>query len=327
MDPKLFTSCCLVVYGLFTTLGCYELEQAIVEDYLRGLFICLFIVNGFYTLVMMGAAYSSFISKDKSHIISASIVFGIMKVVLASVAVNALRKDSRIPERVITLCVVEIVLIFGPIFVALVITALVVLIQVTCFIVDYDNGSWRWASYAMWGYIILSLVLGGFEVVQASEEDYLRTMFILFAVSNLSLPIVNIVIAFVCYSGREDDGFIFFLSVVGKIVLASFALYAMVNESNIPFKAKVLCYIEIVHVFAPIAIIVLVVGMSGLVFIGMSFRILFNFCYQFHTNPPKPNENPSAHQQGEISQYMEEGTEPSHMEEEGVSQNETINNL
>ena len=305
-SPKLFTLGRRLIYGLFASLGCFELQQAIHEDYLRSLFICLFIANVCFL-----------VPYDKSSLMKAVLFYGVVKVILASIAINALRKDRPMTERAMILCIVEVVLIFGPLFIGLVGAALVFLIHVTCHLINQKQKRWMCVAISIWLYIIPSLILGLFEIVQASEDDYLRTMFILFAISNLVCPIINVILTSVCYNGREEEGFVQCAYLVAKITLSSLAIHYIVKDPDIPPRAKTLFMIETVSIFGSVVIIFLV-------WLAYSALPLLQLCYQrnaskkevtagVHDDVTAPHDNVTAlhdnvtasHPQGEITQEVE----------------------
>jgi hypothetical protein len=247
----------------------------------------------------------------------AVLFYGVVKVILASIAINALRKDRPMTERAMILCIVEVVLIFGPLFIGLVGAALVFLIHVTCHLINQKQKRWMCVAISIWLYIIPSLILGLFEIVQASEDDYLRTMFILFAISNLVCPTVNVILTSVCYNGREDEGFVQCAYLVAKITLSSLAIHYIVKDPDIPPRAKTLFMIETVSIFGSVVIIFLV-------WLAYSALPLLQLCYQrnaskkevtagVHDDVTAPHDNVTAlhdnvtasHPQGEITQEVE----------------------
>lgn len=119
MYPHLFTFCCLVIYGLFATLGCFELKQAIDENRLRVLLIFFFIVNVLFTLFVMASAYESFIEQDKRLMVGYVGLFLVFKIILSSIAADVLRVEEHLTERLVTLFVVEIVSTFFPVAILL----------------------------------------------------------------------------------------------------------------------------------------------------------------------------------------------------------------
>jgi len=278
--PYQFTLLCITLYGLFATLGIYELLQAIEEDYLRDLLISFFIFNVIFTLFIVYAGYSWFISNDSFGLKSTVIIYSIAKVILSSIALSALAKD----QRVMALCLVEVALIFGPIFFLLLLYDFYIIhpytiqgeeqIVYTVRVSDSIVLPGRWVAYGLFMVIITFAVIGILDMVQAITEDYLRSIFISFTVSNMVLPTLTI---FILDNFEDDVSFYLFFACTSKIVLASFALHAMIVDSNISILAQVLCYIEIALVFGSIALLLLYGIVNGVL-------QLAQFCFKFHKN-------------------------------------------
>lgn len=258
--------CCLVVvYGLFATLGGFELTQAITHHELREVFIGCCIVNCIYSILMGRAAYVSFLSQHPFHISKALLVYGISKIILVSIAVNTLYNSHSVPEPIVTLCIVEIVLLFGPILILLILAALGALLYVTLMIVDDEereivpHGCLLLCS--MWLGVLLLMILGICDILQATKEEYLRTLFIGFAISNMLLPTLCIVSAMILRDTEHKHLATSFISCT-KTVLASIALHVLVTTTDytISTQAKTLFYLEIIPVFGSIAIYAMVLS-------------------------------------------------------------------
>jgi hypothetical protein len=243
-----------VVYGLLATLGSFELKQAMTDHFLREFFIGCFIVNCIYSLLMIRAAYVSILFQHPFHISKALLVYGITKIILVSIAVNTLYNSHSVPEPIVTLCIVEMVLLFGPIAILLILAAFGSLLYVTFTIVDEEeadivpNGCLLLCG--MWLGILLLMILGICDIVQATKEESLRTLFILLAISNILLPTLCIVSAMILKDTEHKDlasSFMFFT----KTVLASIALHVLVN-TVISTQAMTLCLMEVIPVFGSI---------------------------------------------------------------------------
>ncbi len=255
-----------VVYGLLATLGGFELKQATTDHFLREVFIGCFIVNGIYSLLMVRAAYVSILSQHPFHISKALLVYGFTKIILVSIAVNTLYHSHSVPEPIVTLCIVEIVLLFGPIAILLILAALGSLLYVTFTIVDEEeadivpHGCLLLCS--MWLGILLLMILGICDILQATKEESFRTLFILLAISNILLPTLCIVSTMILRDTEHKDLASSFMFST-KTVLASIALHVLVTSScdpavtssctpTISTQAKTLCFMEVIPVFGSI---------------------------------------------------------------------------
>ncbi len=280
MSPHLFTLCCLVIYGLFATLGCFELKQAIDENHIRVLLILLFIVNVLFTLFVMASAYASFIEQDKHLIASYVGLFLVFKIILSSIAADVLRVEEHLSQRLVILLVVEIVSTFSPVAIVLLWATFTKLSSdiSKCATRNEEEGQSMKQPlivFGLWTFIISFLLLGICDIIQLIlEDDYLQTLFILFTITNLMFP-TGLVLSYFCVEAKEFIGLLNAAYLI-KIVLASIALYHMIVDSNVPQLTKTLSYIEVVLAFVPLA---------GFIIVGcvVGCYQLTVFCFNFHT--------------------------------------------
>ncbi len=144
MNPRLFSLFVTIVYGLFATLGIFELIEALDYQYRLPLCILLSISNVVYTLCIVVAAFNLFIacskppkapnafsspsSREDPNVYSPNsceheqsqlwffiFFFIVAKIVLASIAIKYLREDDDMPKIIMTLFIIEIVLVFLPV--------------------------------------------------------------------------------------------------------------------------------------------------------------------------------------------------------------------
>lgn len=118
------------------------------------------------------------------------------------------------------------------------------------------------------------LLLGICDIIQLIlEDDYLQTLFILFAITNLIFP-TGLVLSHIGFEPEEFRGLLNAAYLI-KIVLSSFSLYHMIVDTNISKLTKTLSYIEIVLAFVPL---------SGFIIVGcvVGCYHLAVFCFDFH---------------------------------------------
>jgi drug/metabolite transporter superfamily protein YnfA len=244
MSPHLFTLYCLVIYGLFATLGCFELAQVIDENRQRVLLIFLFIVNVLFTLLVMASAYASFIEQDQRLIAGYAGLFLVFKIILSSIAADVLRVEEHLTTRIMNLFVVEIVTTFFPVAILLLWATFTKLASDISKCAtgnreqeDEEEGqSMPQAKrplivFGLWTFIISFLLLGICDIIQLIlEDDYLQTLFILFAITNLIFP-TGLVWS---YLGLEPKEFIGVLNAAYliKVILASISLYHLIVDTH-----------------------------------------------------------------------------------------------
>ncbi len=252
MDPRAFTVTVTLVYGLYATLGIFELVEALEHHYRVPLCIGLFISNAVYPLVIIAAAFHLIVTQDGFPLGFAFSVYGVAKVVFSSIAITYLRDDKDTPRDMLVLFIIEIILVFFPIFIGLCLAICMSLIDSVTLISPLTRHQfWIWMS------LIILFAFGVIDIVQAVTEDYLRTFFILTAVANMVLPTLSVLGSANINPDAVQGGnvhIIFAWSLYAKLALAGFALHAVIVDRNTSVLAQVACYLEIIPLLVPIAL-------------------------------------------------------------------------
>ena len=168
MDPRAFTVSVTCIYILYATLGIFELVEALEHHYRVPLSIGLFISNAVYPLFIIAAAYHLIINEDIFPLGFVCLVYGLAKFVFTSIAINYIIHDQDTPRDILVLYIIEIILVFFPIFIGLCLAIGMSLIDsVTSLTKTQEEASTMKQRLLLWMSLIILFAFGVIDIVQA----------------------------------------------------------------------------------------------------------------------------------------------------------------